>query len=383
MKVIQVTTFFHPSVGGVERQAEEISTHLKQNGVDVRVLTTDATHGREKRMQRLDDLFRGVPVSRFRYWFGFGDFFRFSPRLVWNLLTEDYDIVHVHNTHDAHLLPAIVIKTLRRKRLVVTGHNPYIVGAQKRTQNLYSLVRFYDSVLRLFAGGIDRYIALLDSEKISAHEILRIKSEKIAVIPNGIEDIFYAEGGEAERFYQEWGIDPQKWDLIVGSVSRLNFVKGLQYLELAAKNLQKVLFIFVGGDDGYFNALKRIYRDNENVVFTAQYLPSLEVRNFYQSIDVFLLPSVYEPFGLTMVEAMAQGKMVLATDVGGPKEIITSEVGELLTPDNQEAWSERIKYYSQHKEETVTKGAAARKIADKFKWVTVIKQLQEVYAELV
>jgi len=381
MKIIQITTFFHPSVGGVERQVEEIATHLLENGMDIQVFTTDATHGKEKRMLRLDDKFRGVPVYRFKYMMPFGDFYRFAPGMVWKLFTADYDILHVHNTHDAHLLPAIVIKTLRRKKLILTGHNPYVVGNQKRQEHLSIGVRFFEFVLRIFASGIDRYIALLESEKVAVMQGLGIKSERITIIPNGIEDLFYAEGGDAELFYKEWNIDPSKWDLIVGTVSRLNFVKGIQFLEQAAKSLSRVLFIFAGGDDGYYEALKRIYRDNANVVFTAQYIPSSEVRNFYQAIDLFLLPSIYEPFGMTMVEAMAQSKMVIATNVGGPQEILSPDFGELIVPEDQQAWTDRIKYYSQHREEAKAKGESAHKAAAKYQWKNVIKQLQAVYSE--
>jgi glycosyltransferase involved in cell wall biosynthesis len=382
MKIIQLSTFFHPSVGGIERQVEEISTHLLEIGTEVQVFTTDATHGKESRMLRLDDKFRGVPVFRFKYVLAFGDFFRLAPGLVWKLFTTDYDVLHVHNTHDAHLLPAIVIKTLRRKKLVLTGHNPYVVGVQKRREHISVGVRVFELCLRIFSGGIDRYIALLESEKLAVTRILGIKPEKITVIPNGIEDIFYSEGGDAEHFYKEWNIDPTKWDLIVGTVSRLNLVKGIQFLAQAAKDLNKVLFVLAGGDDGYYDTLKRIYRDNENVVFTAQYIPSGEVRNFYQAIDVFLLPSIYEPFGMTMVEAMAQSKMVIATNVGGPQEILSPAFGELVIPDDQQTWFERIRYYSQHRDEAKQKGESARKAAGKYQWKNIIKQLQTVYSEL-
>lgn len=384
MKIIQLTTYFHPSVGGVERQAEEIAYHLEQRGHDVRVFTTDATHGREKRMQRLEDNYRGLKITRFRYLFGLGNFLRFAPGLIWQLWRSDYDIIHVHNVHDGHLLPALLIKSLRHKQLVLTGHNPFIVGVEKRGENLHRGVRLFEWVLswRLFRNRIDRYIALVESEKQTVINRLGLPSEKVVVVPNGIQDLYYERDGDAQRFLEEWEIDPSKWDLIVGTASRLNFVKGLQNLQQAVRDLPRVLFVFVGGDDGYFENLRKIYTKYPNVLFTEHYLSSEELKNFYQAIDIFLLPSVYEPFGMTVVEAMAQGKLVLATNRGGPPEILTEQTGEVLDPSDQGLWKERISYYIDHRAELVARAELSRQAAQEYTWESVIARIADVYSQL-
>ncbi len=378
-KVIQLSSFFHPSIGGVERQAEEIAAHLQELGYNVEVFTTDATHGKEKRMQRLQDNYRGLKIQRFRYLISLGDFFRFSPGLLWALCTADYDLIHVHNSHDAHLLGALIIKTLRHKKLVLTGHNPYVVGAEKRGSKLTTWVKVFDLVLRLFAGKIDRYIALLESEKQAVIKKFKLDPQKIAVIPNGIQELFYSQDGQKEKFWQAWEIDPTKWSLIVGAVCRLNYVKGLQNLLQAVRELPNVLFIFVGGDDGYYGQLRKIYNQFPNVIFTERYLPPTEVKDFYQAIDLFLLPSLYEPFGMTVVEAMAQGKMVLASNNGGTTEIVKPEFGELLDPNDQQLWKTRIEYYAEHKSEADAKALTAIQAAAQYKWEVVMQQIQQVY----
>jgi glycosyltransferase involved in cell wall biosynthesis len=381
-KIIQLSSFFHPSVGGVERQAEEIAAHLQERGFQVQVFTTDATHGKEKRMQRLEDQYRGLKIRRFQYRLSFGDFFRFSPALVWALWTSDYDLIHVHNSHDAHLLPALIIKTLRGKKLVLTGHNPYVVGKEKRGGTLSRWVKVFDIALRLFASQIDRYIALLESEKQVVIKKFNLKPEKVAVIPNGIQELFYAQDGNKENFWKEWGIEPGKWQLIAGAACRLNYVKGLQNLLQAVRELPQVLFVFVGGDDGYYGHLHKIYNQFTNVIFTERYLPPTEVKDFYQAIDLFLLPSLYEPFGMTVVEAMAQGKPILATNRGGTKEIVKPEFGELLDPSDQEKWKERIEYYANHKSELESKAEVAKQNATGYSWDKVISQIIAIYDQV-
>ncbi len=382
MKIIQVSTFFHPSVGGVERQVEEIASHLRDLGDEVTIYTTDASHGEEVRMQRLDDTHRNLPIKRFRYYLSLGDFFRFAPGLSIRLLFADYDLLHVHNVHDAHLLPAIITKLIRKKKLVLTAHNPYMIGEEKRGGRLNRNVGFFEWVLRFLFRYIDRYIALIDSEKEEVIRRFNYPEEKIIVIPNGIQDLYYEQAGDKDVFYKEWGIEPDKWKLIVGTVSRLNFVKGIQNLKNAVEENPEVLFIFAGGDDGYYDSLKRIYRDSSNVLFTEQYIPSHEVRNFYQAIDMFLLPSVYEPFGMTVVEAMAQSKPVLVTSAGGPPEFVSSEFGEVIDPDDQEKWAERIRYYSEDKYKLEMMSRKARVAADSYRWDKVISQIKDLYKGL-
>jgi len=379
MKVIQLSTFFHPSVGGVERQVEEISTHLASRDIEVTVFTTNASHGSQKNMMRLRDEFRGIPVHRFRYRLGFGYFFRFAPGLVWELCKADFDILHVHNTHDAHLIPAIIIKFFRRKKLIITGHNPYIVGAEKRGERLNFFVRVYEVFFRLFSGMVDKYVALLKSEQEEVIRRFRWKESKVAVVPNGIQDLFYHDDGVAERFYSQWEIKPEKWKLVVGAACRMNYVKGIQNLQKAVEKLPRVLFVFVGGDGGYLDQLKVIYRKANNVIFTEKYVPSDEVKDFYQAIDLFLLPSVYEPFGMTVVESMAQGVPVLATSNGGPQEIMTEEVGHIIDPDDQDAWMKQIKYYVENRLELEEMGQKAKQLSTQYQWGRVIEQLIEVY----
>lgn len=382
-KIIQLSTFFHPSVGGVERQVEEIAAHLVADGYEVTVFTTDATHGQEKRMQRLSDTYANVPIKRFWYLFSLGNFFRFSPALVWNLWSADFDIVHVHNIHDGHLLFALIIRLLRRKKLVITGHNPFVVGSQKRGGLLNAMVGFYEVFVKLFSSGIDLYVALVESEKQHVMKEFGLSEKRVTVIPNGIQEIFYTNDGDKESFYAEWEIDRAKWELVVGTASRLNYVKGIQNLLTAVRQLPQVLFIFAGGDDGYYNQLRKIFNQYQNVLFTESYLSSEEMKHFYQAIDMFLLPSLYEPFGMTVIEAMAQGKMVLASNKGGTIETVKPKFGELLDPQDQQLWTDRINYYRMNPAAITEKSNNASAAAQQYKWDNVISQLEEAYSRLV
>lgn len=370
-------------MGGVEKQVEHISSHLMQSGFDVEIFTTDATHGSSSRIKTYNSDNGDTIVQRFRYFFGFGNFFRFSPTLLIKLARSKFDIVHVHNTHDAHLIGAIIIAKLKRKKVVLTGHNPYIVDSQKRGNILNRLVHSYDYVLKIFFPLINKYIALLFSEKQYVQTFFRLRGNKLALIPNGINGIFYTQEKKRTNaaIVKELGIDRNKYKMVVGTASRMNFVKGIHNLKVAADTLPDVQFIFVGGDGGYLNDIKQLYRDNNNVIIFDKYIPQERLVDFYDEIDLFLLPSVYEPFGMTLVEAMARGKYILSTNVGGTPEIIKPEYGELLNPKDHKLWAERIGYYRDHKD-LLKLNKNAQNEAEKYKWDVVMGKLIEVYRSL-
>lgn len=378
-KIIQVSSYFYPAVGGVERQAEEIAARLVEKGYEVEVWATTADHKGGEVEAPPEEPYRGFVIRRFRPHLKLGHFFQTAPGLVWHALRSKFDVIHVHNLHDGHLLLLILVASLKRKKLVITGHNPFVVGAEKRGGKLNRFVKFHDSVVRFFRWGIDKYVALLDSEKEVVQRVLKLSGKKIVVIPNGIEDKYYEQQGKASRFFADWEIDRGDWQLVAGAACRMNYVKGIQNLVEVAKQLPQVLFIFAGGDDGYLEELKQKFKGLDNVLFTEKYLAGEQMLDFYAAIDVFLLPSVYEPFGMTVVEAMAQGKVVMATNNGGPPEIIPAAAGHTLHSTDKESWTKLLLEYVRQPQEIQKKGKQAQKAAQRYRWAAIIQELIRLY----
>lgn len=378
-KVIQVSTYFQPAVGGVERQAEEIAAHLASSGYEVEVYATTADHAGGQVTAPAIETYRGYTVRRFKPWLRLGHFFQTAPGLITQVAKADFDVLHVHNLHDGHLLLLILTCSLRRKKLVVTGHNPFVVGAEKRGGILNRFVEFHDLIVRFFSPDIYTYIALLQSEKRVVEIKLGLPSRKVVVIPNGIEDKYYEKQGDSKNFYSEWNIKRESWDLIVGSACRMNYVKGIQNLVEVAKKLPNVLFVFAGGDDGYLLELQKMFSGFSNVIFTERYLKGSQMLDFYDAIDLFLLPSVYEPFGMTVVEAMAQGKVVLATNNGGPPDIIPQDAGKTLDPNDTEKWVEYISEYVSDDAQLASQSEKAKEAAQRYRWAAVIDQIKKIY----
>lgn len=103
-----------------------------------------------------------------------------------------------------------------------------------------------------------------------------------------------------------------------------------------------------------------------------------EVAKFMRQCDIFVLPSLVETFGAVLIEAIACGKPVVATDSGGPKEIITDEVGRLVPPGDPDALAKALDYMLDHSEDYPSQ-RIAEYARERYSYQVVGKELERVY----
>ena len=114
-----------------------------------------------------------------------------------------------------------------------------------------------------------------------------------------------------------------------GTVGRLSKAKGTDLLFRVASELEGMAEFFAVGpcEEDFFQEIKKSKIRNFHLLGT---LPNNELPAFYNFIDCFVLPSLFEAFGITLIEAMSCGKPVIASDTGGIPEIIDHENNGLL-----------------------------------------------------
>jgi len=161
--------------------------------------------------------------------------------------------------------------------------------------------------------------------------------------------------------------------------------KGIFYLLKSLYQLKKKrqdFILDIVGDGPSRTELEKLSADlglDEIVKFHGR---EPEVVSFMRNCDFFVLPSLYENFGVVYIEAMACGKPVIGTTGGGPKEIITKETGILVPPKNINALTKAIDYmldhYQDYSQEKISQYAK-----DKFSYEKVGKQIDNVYREIV
>lgn len=376
MKIIQITTFFHPVTGGVEAHVLNLSKELEKNGHEVEVLCSDSTKLGKNIEKSTTDYF-GIKIHRFKSWFSLSYYHKFFPGIIKFLWKEQYDLIHIHGLRKTESYMALLIGKLRKKPVVLTTHNPFATTSRKGL--LENILILHDLTIgKLFIKYFTKIITIVPSEKNFLIKKFNVNPKNIVEIPNGVENIFFKKGNK-DKFYKDWGINPQKWEGMVITIGRLSYAKGIQNLKLAIRKLDNVLFFIAGGDDGYLDNLKVMFKENGNVMFTERFISPEEQIDMYSATDIMLLPSLHEAFGIVVLEALAQGVPVISTNQGGTKEIFNIEAVKLLDPKNQEEWKISIEALLRNKARRNDLSEAGYKFALQFSWGKIAKRVMKVY----
>ena len=239
-------------------------------------------------------------------------------------------------------------------------------------------------------GILDKICAKLLHRVILVSEATRwdfAPKEKQTLIYNGVDlDEFQASRAEVESLRSELlsGNDEDAESntastqpLFVGVVTRITPEKGIHFLIRAMAELKKrelnsgnVKLLIVGGpyfqkDRDYMVSLKQEVEEldvTDSVIFTGFLSDTRVVTSL---LDIVLVPSIIpEACPRTIIEAMAVGKPVIATPLGGSKELVTPETGVLVPPENAEAIADSIALLAKDLDKLSTMGKAARQRAE-------------------
>jgi glycosyltransferase involved in cell wall biosynthesis len=265
--------------------------------------------------------------------------YRVVPDIFFRLFKEEADVVHAHDYAHFSTDAAALACTFAKKPLVVTVH-----GFLPATKPTRALLNLYDRLVGRFS--LRTAEAIIAVSKIQAHDLLRrgvipdSDRDKIAIVPNGIEfdQVIPAAKSSFRRRYSI-GED----DKLVLAVGRLIKRKGFSRLiEIPQALLEKekgLKIAIVGPDGGYQAKLEEMTSSlglNDSILFTGA-VPEITLTQAYTDADLVVIPSEYEGLPTTLLEAMAHGKPVVATNVGGICEVIENyRDGILVSPNNEE-----------------------------------------------
>lgn len=312
------------------------------------------------------------------------------------------DVAHCHTWY-AHFA-GILAKMLYGIPLVVTVHSLEPLRPWKREQ----LGRGYDVSSWVEKTALEMADAVIAVSTSTKEDVLRlfpkIDPDKVSIIYNGIDVNQYKEV-ENTAVLQKFGIRTDKpYVLFVGRMTRQ---KGLLYLLKAAAKLDPdAQLVLCAGDadtpemqaelEGMVNALKQI---RSGVVWIPEMVSREEAIALYSQAAVFCCPSIYEPFGIINLEAMACGTPVVASAVGGIKEVVVDgETGFLVDPGlsdepphdpkDADAFAARLaeKINELIRDPALAKkmGQAGRQRVEKhFSWQSIALQTKELYAKLI
>jgi len=387
MRVLILSWEYPPLIeGGLARHVRKLSENLAEQGVDVHVLT----RGHEESPPEEER--RGVTVHRVREPDRpreLGEFVTWVEHMNADMLAAGvelgdrfaFDVVHGHDW-----LVAVAGDHLAKRfrcPLVVTIHateyGRHQGWVEKHPQS------HIHGVERWMANRADRVVTCSAYMRAHVADIYGLEEDRIEVIPNGIDPTDLVPVADLDALRLRFAARDERLVLLVG---RLVYEKGFQ-LALEAlpgliDRLGAVRFV-VAGSGTHEQELRAQARElglDGHGTFLG-WIGDDVLHSLYRIADLCVVPSIYEPFGLVALEAMASGCPCLVADTGGLREVVPNEdVGlrfRSRDPESLGRMAERILTDAPLRERLI---AEASEHALTFDWSDVAEQAAALYADV-
>ncbi|KPJ58989.1 MAG: hypothetical protein AMJ42_02355 [Deltaproteobacteria bacterium DG_8] len=231
---------------------------------------------------------------------------------------------------------------------------------------------------------VDHYIAVSESVKRYIVQKSKIPVEKISVIYNGV-NVRKHNSLQTQNVKAPFDIEAK--DMILMTVGRLQKQKGHYYLFHAILKVRKevakikLLIIGEGEEENNLKNLAESLDLTDQIIFTGL---RFDVENILSMAKIFILPSLWEGMPNTLLEAMAAGRPVIATDVGGvPELVINGETGVLVPPKDSDALASAIIDLLQDELKAEKMGEVGRVRVEKiFNISKTLEKTENLYREL-
>jgi glycogen synthase len=374
--------------GGLARHVRKLSEGLVDRGTEVHVLTrggeespaTDVVGG--VRIHRVIEPKRPTELTEFVAW---------VERMNSDMLAAgvelgdryEFDLVHGHDwlvamacDHLARRFDCPLVTTIH-----ATEHGRHQGWVDKHPQS------YIHGVERWITNRADRVIACSYYMREQVADIFGVDEERISVIPNGIDpgDLRFGEEPELARMRGEFAKPDEKLVLLIG---RLVYEKGFQ---LALEAMPRVIAeapgtrFLVAGSGTHEEELRKQAEElelSEHGTFLG-WIGDDVLHSLYRIADVCVVPSIYEPFGLVALEAMASGCPCIVADTGGLREVVPDDgAGLRFRARDPEALADvavRVLCDEDLGERLVAEGLDHIR---SFDWADVAADTAELYAEL-
>lgn len=386
MKILQVCPKFHHSVAsGSTKVAYCLTKELAKRGHSVTIYASDMRDKYTKMDNGVEEI-NGLKVHRFR---SIGTIVTremkmfVTPTIITSLKNKahSFDVIHIHEYRS---FQNVIVHHYAKKYGV-----PYILQAHG------SLPRFIAKQrLKLIYDVFFGYRLLRDASVVIAlnqtesgqYREMGVPKEKIAIIPNGIDLSEYNNLPPRGCFRKKFDI--RNNEKIVLYLGRIHRIKGIDILVKAfadiIKKLDDVKLVIVGPDDGYLDKIKFLIETKNlknNVLITGP-LYGRDKLEAYIDAEVYVLPSRYETFPMTVLEAIACGTPIILTQSCGLADFVEDNVGLICEPNPKALQDLMYKMLKSAKQKEEFRNNCKVNIK-KFDIRSVVKRLEELYKEIV
>ena len=373
MKLLVVTPYFYPKVGGLESYAYNICKGLRENyGWEVVVITSN----HEEKKYNIETI-EGIKIYRLPAWFKLSNtpinpLWYFMIRKI--ITNERPDIINAHTP-----VPFIAdIATLASKKIPVVI--TYQAGTLLKNKLIPDMITglYQTTFLKLMLSQADKIICVSDYVKNS---FLKTYNHKSTVITPGVDTDLFKPAPIKE---------PQKNILLcVGGLKKAENYKRLEDIFYAVSLLKEKQFeiqlvvVGEGDNENYFKELSKKLHIAKQVIFRGK-LVGNDLVTQYQQSNVLVLASVNESFGMVLIEAMACKVPVIGANTCGiPYVIDNKKNGLLFPPGDKKVLSETILHVLQN--DRYAKSLAEngyKKVLSDFTWLKQIKKTHDLFTTL-
>ena len=241
---------------------------------------------------------------------------------------------------------------------------------------------------RIIEKNLKSYTAIASTSYCMAEETkkyLEDKSKEIFITPFGVDT----------KKFKNLNIEKNKNELVIGIVKTLTENYGIEYLIRAIKELENTLDIenykkirlLIYGKGELKNKLEALTKElqiEDKVIFKG-YISNEDVPKALNEMDIFVVPSINESFGVAVVEAMACEIPVIASSVGGLKEVIVDkETGYLVPKKDHKEIAKYLKKLILDKNLRTSLGENGRKrVLENYNWDSNVKYMIKIYEEII
>jgi glycogen(starch) synthase len=388
MSRILVLSWEYPPLieGGLARHVRKLSEALVERGVELHVLTRGAEESPRHEVAHGVQIHRVLEPTRP---LDLGEFVAWVERMNSDMLAAgvelgdrfEFDLVHGHDwlvasagDHLARRFGAPLVTTIH-----ATEHGRHQGWVEKHPQ------AYIHGVERWISNRADRVIACSYYMGEQIVDIFDVPERRVSVIPNGIDpdDLPEPDWPELRRLRGEFAEPDQKLILLVG---RLVYEKGFQFaLEAMPSLIDRIpgTRFIVAGSGTHEDQLQRQAADlglMEHGTFLG-WIGDDVLHSLYRIADVCVVPSLYEPFGLVALEAMASDCPCIVADTGGLREVVPDggQVGLRFRSRDPEALAEVTGRVLADKRLQAELRSEAREHVLGFDWLDVAEQTEAVY----
>lgn len=369
-------------IGGISPHIYFLSKYLVKQGVKVYVVTCDFPDAPSH------EVVDGVEVYRIdSYKSPSPDFATWVYLMNMNMQRETaalmkrigskIDVIHAHDWLVANA--GIGLKHIFRKPLLVTMHSTEMGRRDGLHTTAERMIHETEAWLTYEAWKV---ICCSDYMVSHVRYVFGLPNDKLVMVPNGVNPKNYSEKNDIAAFRGRFALPEEKIVLFVG---RLVYEKGVHILINAVpKILSQVNAKFIIVGSGYMKEqLLNIVRSMglEHKVLFEGFMDEPTLLKLQRCADVSVVPSLFEPFGIVALEAMAARSPIVVSDTGGLSEIVEHDVtGVKVYPNNPDSLAWGIaKVLKDDAYAKYIKDNAFRRVLERYDWQKIAMDTKRIY----